>query len=437
MKKRIYYIREFGVISKESSSGAISSLDRLSLPAEPFDDIYQYILEQQEKFENSELPFLLYAKAGQPRIKVKNYVGIIETTNHIVLEILPKITLSGQRDELAATKEIFYKMLRHLKDSPFLSLDEAHLRASNQFPVLEVFIKAYLNAVSFLCDRGLKSGYIEKTENLPFLKGKLNLTRNIQLNTIDKSKFFCVYSKFELDTSFNRVIKTTLLKLNRITGSLVSAEVIKRLLVSFNEIPASKNIEKDLIASKFEIQKDQTSKVTLSWSELFLADKGFTNFEGNHINLAILFPMERVFEDYIAYLLNKHSEGFTIKAQDKHYFLVENHINKSRFQLKPDLVVSLKEVDKVIVDTKWKILNETKAFGNYNLSQGDMYQLYAYGKKYSRIEEKPPGLLLIYPANEHFTKVLPDFVYENGLTLVVRPFHFDKDEKAQILAILS
>jgi len=46
------------------------------------------------------------------------------------------------------------------------------------------------------------------------------------------------------------------------------------------------------------------------------------------------------------------------------------------------------------MDTKWKSLaaNERK---NYGISQADMYQMYAYSKRY-----KTPEIWLLYPVND-------------------------------------
>ena len=46
-----------------------------------------------------------------------------------------------------------------------------------------------------------------------------------------------------------------------------------------------------------------------------------------------------------------------------------------------------------IMDTKWKILADSKA--NYGISQADMYQMYAYQKKY-----QAQNVTLMYPRTE-------------------------------------
>ena len=59
--------------------------------------------------------------------------------------------------------------------------------------------------------------------------------------------------------------------------------------------------------------------------------------------------------------------------------------NRNIFSLRPDIVVKNKEGNIIIMDTKWKRLYDS-AQENYGISQGDMYQMYAYSKKYNANE---------------------------------------------------
>ena len=100
------------------------------------------------------------------------------------------------------------------------------------------------------------------------------------------------------------------------------------------------------------------------------------------------------------------------------------------------------EQKKKIIDTKWKLLDENSLRGNYNISSADMYQLYAYGKRFAYNDEtnENPNLVLLYPSNPNFTKKLENFIYEGDLILEVIPFDLSgKDDyhKTQIEIILK
>ena len=174
-------------------------------------------------------------------------------------------------------------------------------------------------------------------------------------------------------------------------------------------------------------------------------NKSFTNFSGSSNNIAILFPMERIFEDYIGYLMKTYADGHEIKTQDKSYYLVSNHKEKGKFGLKPDIVATNEDSqEQIIFDTKWKLLDESKDNKNYNISQSDMYQLYAYGKKYSLNNDfsNEPKLVLLYPTNPNFQYPLENFIYEGELVLNVLPFNLKNslskhDEEEEVKKILK
>ena len=121
-------------------------------------------------------------------------------------------------------------------------------------------------------------------------------------------------------------------------------------------------------------KKDYTT--ALLWSKIFLMGKSFTSFSGSKIAFALLFPMEKLFESYVAEILRKNLNKslYSISIQDKTYHLFDKPNKK--FLLKPDIVVKNKKNNDIfILDTKWKLLSNQKS--NYGISQSDMYQMYA------------------------------------------------------------
>lgn len=438
MKKVIHHICEYGTIRCLDDYEGLNSFDELYLSKEHFGALYDYISQNQNENVESEKAFSLMSKGYRKQIKVKNYVGVIETTNGLTLEILPKIHLqtSSSIDKLNETKRIFFKMLKHLRNTPFVNISNAHLDAKKDFPILEVFIDSFIQEAEKLIAKGVKHDYVQTAENNQFLRGKLLIGSNLKINHSNQSRFFCELSVYSADIPQNRILKTVLIKLLSITKSYSSYSKILKILSFFEYTSSSKNHKQDFANANSGGRLFESYKTIMLWSQIFLANKSFTNFSGNSLNAAILFPMERLFEDYIAFLFSKFSNGYQIKLQDKSYFLIEDHKGFGKFGLKPDIIVSQISNSSKIIDTKWKLLDQYAERKNYNISQADIYQLYAYGKKYSK-EEKHPRLLLLYPENINFTTPLEKFIYEGDLKLEVLPFDLSKNEEVQILDILS
>ena len=88
---------------------------------------------------------------------------------------------------------------------------------------------------------------------------------------------------------------------------------------------------------------------------------------------------------------------FSVSAQDRGYYLFDN---PSKFALRPDIVITRKSDNAIFVmDTKWKLLTDNPQ-SNYGISQSDMYQMYAYQKKYTS-----ENVTLLYPLSD---RINPD-----------------------------
>jgi len=128
-----------------------------------FEALERFVLENEETAQYLKVTM----KKGYGKVlQAQNYVGVIQTKDGTTIEILPKI--SNLEDDKA--KEILIRMLKTLKKSPFKNFNMAHLKSS-KMPLLEIFISMFLEELNKLIQRGIKSDYITKEENLQFLKG--------------------------------------------------------------------------------------------------------------------------------------------------------------------------------------------------------------------------------------------------------------------------
>ncbi|KIM06112.1 MAG: hypothetical protein KN64_01045 [Sulfurovum sp. AS07-7] len=367
--------------------------------------------EALEKFvlENETIQYLkITTRKGYGKVlQAQNFVGVIQTKDGTTIEILPKIH-NVDEDK---SKEILIKMLKTLRKSPFKNFNMANVQSKNM-PLLEIFISMFLEELSKLIQKGIKSDYIPKEDNLKFLKGKLKINEQIKYNYIHKERFFAAFDEFSSDRVENRLIKTTLQYLYQKSKSNKNQQRIREFLFVFDEIGISHDFKTDFGKVKPNRQMRDYEQVLL-WCKTFLLENSFSPYKGNDIAFALLFDMNLLFESYIGHYLKK--KGFDVSLQDSGKHLVEN---PRKFALRPDIVIKRKENNKkvIIADTKWKIIKEEK-----DISQSDMYQLYAYGKKYDNNH-----LYLIYPKDDENPSKL-SYKYEDGLTLKV--YYFDLTKK--------
>ncbi len=427
---------EFGTLFIE---GQTHKEGETPLRRSTFDNLWDFILSNKAS-DDTDVVMSVHTRGGRRYIKTGRYVGTIQTRDGQVIEILPKIyKASGQQEEDKDTcRKVFLNMLRHFTDINARSFQNASLSTKKGFPILEVYISNYISGVEELVLGGLKKNYALVEENQTYLKGKLDISKQITRNVANKAKFCIKYNKFVEDIPQNRILVTTLRRLMDDSHSTTNKARINVLLTLMGDISSSSNIENDLKIAEASNRLFSSYDLLIQWSKQFLLNRGFTTFAGSCVNQSLLFQAEKLFEDFIAYLFRKYAPSYNVDAQNTRYFLVDKHNGVGMFRLRPDILVESDEGAPthkcVIIDTKWKAIDSTKPDKNYLLDIKDMYQLYAYGQKYKLGESKDKGknvlpkLVLLYPYSEHFTNSLPVFTYDElvgdcGLKLVAIPFN--------------
>ena len=386
----------------------------------PEDD--QDLFKAIDAFTRENFATVEFLKPGRDKkgdfLQAQNYVGIIQAKNGDSLEILPKIhdnDNSNNEEAVENSKKILLTMLKTLKNHPFKNINIANLKSLN-LPLLEVFISMFLDEVSKLIKIGIKSDYIELEDNLKFLKGKLKISEQIRKNIVHKERFYVCYQEFSVDRTENRLIKSTLEFLYRRSKSSKNQRLIREYLFVFDEISSSSDINSDFNRLKLNRQTKHYEQALL-WSKIFLQNKSFSPYGGSDVAFALLFDMNKLFESYVGNFIKKKLPDTRLQHYGKH--LIEN---PRGFALKPDIFLRRDEQN-LITDTKWKIVKSKD-----DISQADLYQLYAYGKKYGCNK-----LYLIYPRISGADQKAMKFRYENDMLFNVLYFDLEKDKLARYL----
>ena len=413
--EKLLEVREFDSITGNADYKNDEKYKYLPEPA--FHELIEFIHEfsgNDESADALEFMKISYKRNVGEVITIKNYVGLIQMKNGYQIQVLPKIDFGSNVDaENQDTKKVFLRMLRSLKDFPSKVFNDASLRV-DKMNLYEIFINMYLQEVRQLVKRGIKSAYVEKEENLNYFKGKLLVNQQLKKNIAHKERFYVSYEEFLPNRSENKLIKSTLLKLQKLTTSAENGKEIRQLLTAFEMVDPSTNYEKDF--SKVVINRNTKDyEQIVMWSKVFLMNKSFTTFSGKTTSRALLFPMESVYESYVAQKLRKIfiPDGWDVSTQDKGQYLFMEP--RRQFALRPDIVME-KDGRIIILDTKWKNLIDNPR-ANYGISQADMYQMYAYSKKYETSE-----IWLLYPVNVAMRGHAP-IQFDSGDGTVVR-IHF-------------
>ena len=277
MSERLLTIKEFDIITCNPEYKKDRYLKYL--PEQYFKEFDDFIRRQNSREEeNSESEtldfFRAYAKKGVGNvIQARNYVGMVQLESGYQIQILPKIYFENDENPELSTTGIFIKMLRELHDFPGKIFNPADLRTESM-NIYEIFITMYIQQVSGLTKRGLKSAYLPTEDNLNFYKGKLLISGQIKRNLSHQERFYVAYDEFSLNRPENRLIKSTLLKLQKISGEPANVKAIRQLLPYFELVEPSANYDRDF-SQLVSDRNTRDYRDIMVWSKIFLKNKSF------------------------------------------------------------------------------------------------------------------------------------------------------------------
>jgi len=400
---KIFTITEYSGFTREIK---VQGYQRL--PKKTFDALEAFILANtnDSATEAVELLSLSVRRNIGKVITARNYVGLITMSDGTVIEILPKI--ADGEITVSETKQIFLEMLKTLNDVNFKDFNVSSLH-TERLSLLEIFIKMFLDEITILTKQGLKAAYTPIESNEKFYKGKLLASQNLKHNLINKERFFVRYDDFNIDRPENRLIKSTISFLLKATRDVRNRQLASQLLTYFYKSGFSTNYEGDF-SRCFADRSVSHYQKALSCCRVFLRGNSFTAFAGSEVALALLFPMEKVFESFIATRFRKHlGTRINIRTQDNRYSLFDSP--SRAFALRPDIVLEFDERT-IVLDTKWKLLTDSAR--NKGISQSDMYQMYAYSKKY-----EADGIVLVYPNSNLINRTNISFASDDNVKVSV------------------
>lgn len=420
MSKTIYQISEYGsFITGRQLEGYTT------LPPAIFEQLENFILSSKNissthtfhkifgassDTDALELMGISFRKEIGKIITAKNYIGVITFDDGTAIEILPKI-VSTVPEHSQRAKKLVVDMLRSLTNVSYKSLQVTNVDIE-KMPLLDIFIRMFLDEVFRLVKHGLRSSYETIAENRSFFKGKILFSEQLKHNFSHKERTFTEFDEFTPNCPENRLVKSTLMLLYKQTHSSRNKTDIKTLLAAFDNVPSSTDYTGDFSKA------GKSYGTLLLWCQIFLTGKSFTSFSGSGVAFALLFPMETLFERYVAVQLKKvlPAEEFLISIQDKTHYLFLSPSKK--FLLRPDIVITRKCDNAIFIcDTKWKLLSSHTA--NLGISQADMYQMFAYQKKYNA-----KNITMLYPMTDQTTSA-NGIQFDSGDGVIVRVSFID------------
>ena len=403
-------MREFAELTTKPVT---SSLDCAQISQSAFD----WLCKLSASYKKSGAK-ILQVEDGQS-LKWDNYVGVIETPCGTRIEVLPK-HVEGNDCNLKSRK-LLQKMIQA---ALHIAPRKAGVTVLKSFdaPLSEWIMQQFLSELQQLFKRGMRFDYQRLEEERYFLRGQLNVIAQMRQPAGKQHHFQIRHDVFMPNRPENRLLKKALDQICKTTRTNENWRLAHEVKNCLQEIEASTNINQDFAMWRNDRLMAHYQPIK-PWCELILKNAMPLAIDGNWQGMSLLFPMEKLFENYVgAWLSQSLQETATLKLQSSSEYICK-HSGDKMFQLCPDFFIEYAG-QKWILDTKWKRIEADNRAKNYGIEQSDIYQLFAYGHKYL---EGKGNLALIYPKWSQFEQSLPCFDFGNDLILHVLPFDLDAE----------
>lgn len=329
---------------------------------------------------------------GRKGLRARGVVGMVAARD-CQLEILPKIEAANGGD--VANTGLRRRLVHMLSVVHDLRLDTrvmTHLDWQRD-TVLEILVRIFCAKLTDAVRQGRPQRYLAHEEDLPALRGRLDVMRQFSIRAAAPQKLACRFDALSPDIELNQVMRATVTRLARLARAPDNQAALRALNFAYadvTEVPVS-------ALGWDRITLDRTNRRwrdLLSLARLFLSGRHQRTSAGAFDGHALLFEMSALFERYVARVLSRAlaGTGLSVSAQGGNRPSLYDGRGRGLFYTRPDLVIRRGQGVELVIDTKWKRMTQRIDDPKRGVSQPDVYQMMAYARLYGCRD-----VMLLYP----------------------------------------
>jgi 5-methylcytosine-specific restriction enzyme subunit McrC len=341
-------------------------------------------------------------------LKAQQYVGLVQTSQRAI-QILPKI--HGSKEANLSYLMLLLRYTRALTIHPVGTAQLREMRGS----FFEVWIQYFAQSLNRLLRRQYRRDYVEVEKRTGYLKGKLLVEELRDGREAVTGRYPCRYEVFTPDHLLYQVIKFCNGLLRREARSYATQSLLRENASLLADVT-------DRIVRLSDLERIHLNRLNRAYEPLLdlcrlLLSQATLNVRAGHIaQLTFLFDMNRLFEAFVAAFLRRHMSRVTVNGVWPVVSVTPQYrLGKlfGTFNMSVDLVLEDEAGHRILLDTKYKMLDEQAS--QSGLAQSDFYQMYAYAKAG---RERFDHVILLYPTAER----IEETYRADGVNLYVRTF---------------
>lgn len=317
-----------------------------------------------------------HTEQGNTVLESSRYVGVVSLPDGPPIEIRPK-----------SAGENFLGLFRYANGLNSHTIDEqTGVRSGRQF--VDALAALYADELSTILQRGIAKTYERTDATEEFVKGRIDVQRQLQRQGIAGRQFECTYDDLTADTVVNQAILYAASILQRLVDDIGLQRTLERQEARLRRAVTLRPVSPQHLSGVEVTRLNDYYQDALRLAELVIRNIFVENIQhGERGSFGLLVNMDEIFESVVeravreAVANSSEWNGWRVEGQAHVTGLVTG--GSPPVNMRPDFVVRDRRGEVVITgDAKWK---------TGSISQSDIYQLTAY-----QLADSVPGAL-IYP----------------------------------------
>jgi len=293
--------------------------------------------------------------------------------------------------------------------------------------VAELCSAILAKGVSIQIKRGLSREYLQNTEKLTTVRGRIEVSETVKTMSLLKQQMVCSHDDFSVNSYMNRILKTTMELLLRSDISKTRKKDLRKVLVFFSEVETL-----DVYSISWNMRynrNNQTYRMLISICYLVIKGLLQSNSDGSERLMDFLDEqrMNRLYEKFILEYYVKEYPQLKVSSSQIPWIL-DDGIGTMLPVMQSDIMLS-RGNDVLIIDAKYYSHTTQTQFDVHTLHSANLYQIFTYVKnKDSDFGCKPHRVsgMLLYAATDE--AIQPDNVYQmSGNRISVRTLNLNSD----------
>lgn len=344
---------------------------------------------------------------------------------------LDKDTLKVRIEPRDLITETYYRQMLESVFN-FQVLDNISGKQSSSFIIL--YIMAFIGRVEQTIQRGVYREYVDREENLHYLKERLLIAEHLRENRFAPDRVYCAFPELSSDNFINQTINQAF---NCVKRAFKNSEIHTRIRKAQNRLCTDEL--SDTTVNLNQIKSFRYNRTNKPYEEIMgycyniLQNIGGSFGSADNLKYSAFYvDMNELFETYVGKLLsNKDTEipgikeiwdtvckcektdtektdtdntetwdNYYVETQDRgRYYLAEDG-GAFNQEVRPDFIIKKREDDSVaaVLDTKYKRLFDRQDL-HYGIHREDIYQVITYGYRFNTDK-----IFLIYPKSPEYTQ---------------------------------